>query len=87
MVHPCRGLTVASVFLLGGSVGLGLWCAWSRLQDFRLTAEITRTSDEIRRDDLRAEAKAHGKLSWLLLKGQLWLFGLGALFVGARVVF
>lgn len=76
-----RWLAVIALFLLAGSVASGLWCAWSRLQDFRLTARNARGGD------VHIDTTELGERSWLLLKWQLGLFAAGALGVGARIIF
>ena len=75
-----RWLMVSALLLLAGSVALGLWCAWNRLIDARETAQNARGIAP------RVDTRKRGERSWWLLGAQLWLFGLGALVVGARIV-
>jgi hypothetical protein len=75
-----RALAIAALLLLAGSVALGLWCAWNRLMDSRETAQNARGIIP------RMDTRARGERSWYLLGGQLWTFGIGALLVGARIL-
>ena len=84
--------------LLVASVGLALWCALTRLSDFRKTAQIDRLKEELgnhpkskkckeileRRLELREETRKLGDRAWCLLRWQLGTFAFGAvLLIGA----
>ncbi len=78
---PCSfGFGLLALFFLAFSVALALWCAVTRLSDFRLTAQIARRREQGESDfsSEREESRSCGKLTWRLFRGQLWLFGLGA---------
>jgi 4-hydroxybenzoate polyprenyltransferase len=75
-----RGLVTWALLLLAGSVALGLWCAWNRLIDSRQSAQNARGGSPW------IDTRKRGQFSWYLLGGQLWLFGIGALLVGARIL-
>jgi len=78
---PCAfGLSLLAVVMLSASVGFALWCAVNRLSDFRLTTQIARGKEKETTvlEEKREESKLLGKITWRLLKVQLWLFGLGA---------
>lgn len=75
-------VTVFSIVVLAGSVAAGIFCAWSRLNDARLTARVTRNPA----DELRHSADRAGKWSWFLLKLQMGFFLAGAVLVGARIL-
>ena len=82
---PRRALLVG-VVVLGISGLFALVCSWSRLLDFRLTAQVPRASEQPDLQNVREDAKAItrdlGLQSWCLLKCQLFTFGPGILIVG-----
>ena len=82
---PRRAL-LFGVGVLGISVLFALVCSWSRLLDFRLTAQVPRASEQPALKNVREEAKAMtrelGLQSWCFLKCQLFTFGLGIVIVG-----
>jgi hypothetical protein len=82
------GVGLHAVLLLCASVGVGLWCTWNRLCDFRETSQIARAAETGGTDlkEKREEGQGRGRRTWLLLKVQLSLFGLGAI-AGAVAVF
>lgn len=82
---PGQWLALFSLLLLVGSIACGLWCAWSRLNDFRLTAQIARGGSDVSAQRKQADSK--GETSWTLLKWQLGLFFFGTLLVGGRILF
>ena len=81
-----RRALLVGVVVLGTSGLFALMCSWSRLLDFRLTAQVPRASEQPDLNDVRKNAKAMtrelGLQSWCFLKCQLFTFGLGILIVG-----
>ena len=77
-------LHLFSVFCVLVSIGSGIFCAYTRLKDFRKTAKITRLKYERgnltatpKIKKLRCKTKKLGKRSWCFLQCQIWLFGIG----------
>lgn len=85
---PRRALLVG-VVVLGISGLFALVCSWSRLLDFRLTAQLPRAAEQPDpnnvREDARAMTRELGLQSWCFLKCQLFTFGLGILVVGGAL--
>jgi hypothetical protein len=81
-------LGLSAVLLLCASVGVALWCAWNRLRDFRETSQIARGAEVGGADpkEKREEVQGLGRRTWLLLRVQLCLFGLGAIAAAVAVV-
>jgi hypothetical protein len=64
------------------SIIFGCWLAYNRLNSFRLTSQIARKRETNEREDiedLRKRVKHLDRKTWLLLKIQMILIGLGAL--------
>jgi hypothetical protein len=80
---PPKCLFTAAILTTMISVGLGLWLAINRLQDFRITARIARMREggdiSSKLDALRARSKKLGKRTWCLFRWQLSAFGVGVL--------
>ena len=83
-MHALRG----GLVLLAASVVLGLWCALTRLSDFRKTMKTVRLEEECGSDAkseeckeilaLREMTRKLGKRTWCLLRWQLVTFAGGA---------
>jgi hypothetical protein len=61
---PCgaaKGLWIAAVLLLAASITLGIWCALTRLADFRGTAQNARDRERLERDELQDQLSKSGK--------------------------
>lgn len=80
---------ITALLLLFASVAVGLWCAINRLNDFRLTAQISKNGVQENQEveDMRKRAGAMGALTWILFWAQLTLFGLGAASSALAVLF
>jgi len=67
---------------LFGSVWVGCYLAWNRLQAFRVTAQVARKRETTERDgieDLRKTMEAKDKRTWQLIWWQLTLVAGGIL--------
>ena len=81
LVVSCAfGFGVAACILLASSVALALWCATNRLTDFRLTAKIAnpKSSSSPQLEEFREESNRLGERTWVIFRGQIWSFALGA---------
>jgi hypothetical protein len=77
-----------SMVLLAASISLAVWCAITRLRDFRATAQIARTREKGKEvsDDARQETRILGQRSWCLFWWQLVFFGFGSCGVTLTVI-
>jgi hypothetical protein len=76
----------SSIALLEGSLLLGVWCAITRLRDFRMTAAIARDRSDIQQNEeqigrrvteRRAESEKLGRWTWGLFYSQILAFACG----------
>jgi hypothetical protein len=86
-----KALFTGSLFLLIGSVGLGIWCTLNRSFDFRVTIQIAHDREEWegegqQKEEIdkkllarRGESMELGNRTWHLFYGQIVTFGLGIL--------
>jgi hypothetical protein len=59
------------------SISTGMWCSINRLWDFRLTAEIARTTEQLGKNELTSEksrVQRLGNRTWVLLYFQFSTF-------------
>jgi hypothetical protein len=73
---------VCSISLLFLSTIFGVWTGFSRLTDFRLTMQVTKTQG-VERHETRGQANKYGRLTWCLFSVQSIGIGLAFVFLSA----
>ncbi|NJR63485.1 MAG: hypothetical protein HC769_34730 [Cyanobacteria bacterium CRU_2_1] len=79
--HYEKLLVISSIILIFASLAVGCYVAWNRLSSFRNTTKIARQREKNQHENLEGLRKLvnlQDERTWLLLRLQAILFGLGS---------